>query len=80
MRRDQVWCDQPNCGREIQLKNWPKGAMDHNEADKSWEVWTPSGEEESTDRVYCSLECLVSDMSELLHIRQKTAAELSNEN
>jgi len=68
MRKEQIWCDNPTCGREIQLKHWPKGSMsiDHNETDKSWEVWVPRNDDQE-DRVYCCLECLVLDMAALLH-------------
>lgn len=71
MRRTQIWCDHANCGRFIQDKRTGQGS-EHpatiDNADKSWEVWAPK---EEVDRVYCSLDCLVADTAELLHIQQK---------
>jgi hypothetical protein len=66
MRKEEIWCD--SCGRQIQLKNVPTGSQDFNNADKSWELWSPRDDD---DAVLCSLECVVTKAQEKIAERDR---------
>lgn len=72
MRKEEIWCD--NCGRQIQLKNVPRGSRDFT-ADKSWELWSPN---DDRDQVLCSLQCVIEKADDLM--TKEIQEEEKNEN
>lgn len=69
MKRTQIWCD--NCGREIQDKRTGNGSehsMTIDNIDKSWELWSPAGGEDS---VLCGLKCVVETAQALMEEGKK---------
>lgn len=64
MKRTQMWCDAPDCGRLIQDKHTPKGFQDFDSTAEAWEFWSPKDDH---DGIYCSLVCLIQGATELLN-------------
>lgn len=72
MKRVQLWCD--SCGRFIQDKkydigddNWP---LTIDNKDTAWELWSPH---DSDDRIFCSLECVVTCVQGLIKTKNENS-------